>query len=206
MGLDMYLKKGIRIPKKKGSKEFKSYDELRKINDLIANEENEEIIELYKDYVFDFGDYLHWKSLTKEVVYWRKANAIHQWFVDNVQDGNDDCGYYEVSKEKLTELRDKCAEVMSVIELEDGKVSNGYSFKENENGEFEKVEYWEDGKIVKNPSVVAQILPTQSGFFYGSTDYNQWYYEDIKRTLAELNKVLKETDFEKEYLEYTSSW
>ena len=206
MGLDMYLKKGIKIPKKKGSQEFKSYDELRKINDLIANEENEEIIELYKDYVFDCGDYLHWKSLTKEVVYWRKANAIHKWFVDNVQDCNDDCCYYEVTKEKLTELRDKCAEVMSIIELEDGKVSNGYGFKKNENGELERVEYWEDGKVVKNPNIVAQILPTQSGFFYGCTDYNQWYYEEIKRTLAELNKVLKETDFEKEYLEYTSSW
>lgn len=123
-----------------------------------------------------------------------------------MQDGNDNCGYYEVTKEKLTELRDKCVEVMSVIELEDGKVSNGYGFKKNENGELEKVEYWEDGKVVKNPSAVARILPTQSGFFYGSTDYNQWYYEDIKRTLAEINKVLKETDFEKEYLEYTSSW
>lgn len=206
MGLDMYLKKGIKIPKKNKENEFIDFDELKKINDLIANDENEDITETYKDYVFDCGDYLHWKSLFKEVVYWRKANAIHQWFVDNVQDGSDDMDYYEVSKEQIEELRDVCAEVMSVIELEDGKVSCGYSFKQNENGEWERVDYWEDGKVVKNPNEVAMILPTQSGFFYGCTDYNQYYYECVKRTLAELNKLLKETDFEKEYLVYTSSW
>ena len=206
MGLDMYLKKGIKIPKKNKENEFIDFDELKKINDLIANDENEDITEIYKDYVFDCGDYLHWKSLFQEVIYWRKANAIHQWFVDNIQDGSDDMEYYEVSKEQIEELRDVCAEVMSVIELEDGKVSCGYSFKQNEDGEWERVDFWEDGKIVKNPNEVAEILPTQSGFFFGCTDYDQYYYEYIKRTLAELNKLLKETDFEKEYLVYTSSW
>lgn len=199
MGLDMYLSKGKRIPKK-------SVSEMIKIDDLISNEENKEIEELYKDYLQDCGEFIHWKSLVKEVVYWRKANAIHKWFVDNVQGGIDKCRYYEVTKEHLEELRDVCAEVMSVIELEDGKVSCGYSFKQNENGEWERVDYWEDGKVVKNPNVVAMILPTQSGFFYGCTDYDQYYYECVKRTIAEINKVLKETDFEKEYLVYRASW
>ena len=27
-----------------------------------------------------------------QIASWRKANAIHKWFVDNVQDGVDDCG------------------------------------------------------------------------------------------------------------------
>ena len=36
--------------------------------------------------------------------YWRKANAIHKWFVDNVQDGKDDCGNYYVSVKQLIEL------------------------------------------------------------------------------------------------------
>ena len=42
------------------------------------------------------------------VLYWRKANAIHGWFVDNVQGGNDNCGSYYVSREQLIELRDLC--------------------------------------------------------------------------------------------------
>ena len=46
--------------------------------------------------------------LTEEVMDWRKANAIHKWFVDNVQDGNDDCKTYYVSRDKLKELLRLC--------------------------------------------------------------------------------------------------
>jgi len=31
-----------------------------------------------------------------EAMYWRKANAIHRWFVENVQGGQDDCKPYYV--------------------------------------------------------------------------------------------------------------
>ena len=43
-------------------------------------------------------------SITTEEMYWRKANAIHNWFVTNVQDGNDDCSEYYVDREQLTKL------------------------------------------------------------------------------------------------------
>jgi hypothetical protein len=42
--------------------------------------------------------------LTIDVGYWRKANAIHNWFVKTVQDGVDECQEYTVSLEQLTEL------------------------------------------------------------------------------------------------------
>ena len=42
------------------------------------------------------------------VGYWRKANAIHNWFVQNVQDGEDECRPHYVSREKLIQLRDDC--------------------------------------------------------------------------------------------------
>lgn len=44
------------------------------------------------------------KYVTEQVAYWRKANAIHDWFVRNVQGGKDDCRTYDVPIEKLTEL------------------------------------------------------------------------------------------------------
>ena len=50
--------------------------------------------------------------VTSEVIYWRKANAIHHWFVKNVQDGVDDCKKYYVPKEKLIELRDTLKEIL----------------------------------------------------------------------------------------------
>jgi hypothetical protein len=48
-----------------------------------------------------------------EAAYWRKANAIHRWFVDNVQDGKDDCGIYYVSDVTLVELKAVCDRVLA---------------------------------------------------------------------------------------------
>lgn len=51
----------------------------------------------------------------EEVMYWRKANQIHKWFVDNVQDGYDDCEEYKLSKIKLKQLIKDCKTVLEDI-------------------------------------------------------------------------------------------
>ncbi len=43
--------------------------------------------------------------IEEEVAQWRKANSIHKWFVDNVQNGKDDCRDYYVSHEQIAEPR-----------------------------------------------------------------------------------------------------
>mgnify|MGYP003339653075 CR=1 FL=1 len=89
MGLDMYL----------NAKRYLWHSEDEVINNITSN-----FPELGEGKV---------KQLTAEVGYWRKANAIHKWFVDNVQEGEDDCGNYEVSNEKLKELLDLINQVLA---------------------------------------------------------------------------------------------
>lgn len=107
------------------------------------------------------------KQVIVEALYWRKANQIHKWFVDNVQKGEDDCGDYWVSRDQLEQLRDLVEEVLKTRD--------------------------------------ASKLPPQSGFFFGSTDINDWYWQDLEHTLEGLNKVLE--DFPESWdFEYHSSW
>ena len=47
-----------------------------------------------------------------EIGYWRKANAIHRWFVENCQDGIDNCATYYVDEKDLRELRELCKMVL----------------------------------------------------------------------------------------------
>lgn len=47
-----------------------------------------------------------------EIGYWRKANAIHKWFVDNCQNGIDNCAIYYINRDKLKELRKVCKTVL----------------------------------------------------------------------------------------------
>ncbi len=138
-------------------------------------------------------------EITEQVARWRKANAIHKWFVDNAQNGVDDCKEYYVSEEQLKDLRDLCEQVIKASKLVKGKVKNGYKY---ENGKL--VPILEGGEYIKNPSVARKLLPTQEGFFFGSYDYDQWYMEDIKYTAKTLKKLLAKNDNGGFY--YSSSW
>jgi len=109
-------------------------------------------------------------SITEHVGYWRKANAIHKWFVDNVQDGVDECQRSWIAQEKLSELLEVCKQILA------------------------------------NKELAPKLLPTQSGFFFGPTEYNEWYFEDIQSTVSILQPIVDgfETDSNEYY--YRSSW
>lgn len=140
--------------------------------------------------------------IMEDVGYWRKANEIHAWFVDHIQDGEDDCDYHhEVTKEILEELRDTCIKVLTGSVMMLGQVKNGATLV---NGEW--IDNLEPGKVIINPEIAEELLPTQSGFFFGGTDYDEWYIEDLKYTIKMINEVLATTDFDKQMLFYVSSW
>ena len=149
---------------------------------------------------FENMEYEEWKN--SKVAQWRKSNQVHKWFVDTIQDGNDDCGYYKVSKEKLQGLITLCKTILNETSLIDGDVISGFIF--NEQGE--KIPQIMKGKVIDKPEICRDLLPTQEGFFFGSIDYDEYYYEDIKYTYETLNEVLANTDWDNEELYYSSSW
>ncbi|GLQ52494.1 hypothetical protein ACFFJT_13070 [Dyella flava] len=50
-------------------------------------------------------------GVSVRVGYWRKFDPLHQWFVNNVQGGHDDCRPSFVSSEVLTELEDQLDQI-----------------------------------------------------------------------------------------------
>ena len=182
MGLDMYLTKTKRV------KEF-STEDYAKVNNALPWEPEEynwdkglaelcpdlksKGVEQLNDAVYIKGEKSSFQYITlkKEIGYWRKANQIHNWFVNECQDGVDECQLTEVHKEDLEELLEKC-----------------YSVAHKK----------------ANPE---ETLPTVGGFFFGNTDMDCPYYmEDIKSTIAILEKAIATTDWDKEIVFYQSSW
>ena len=129
-------------------------------------------------------------GITELVGQWRKANAIHDWFVQNVQDGNDDCREYDVELSQLQELYDACVHIRDNSKLIDGKIKNGYTVKEV-GGKIVETPIMEQGKTIVDKSVAKELLPTTKGFFFGSTDYDEYYMEDILDTIEILDPLLK---------------
>jgi hypothetical protein len=103
-----------------------------------------------------------------QVAYWRKANQIHNWFVKNVQRGEDDCEEYDVSRGQLEQLRKLCKQALRK----------------------------------KDPA----LLPPAEGFFFGSTEVDEYYWEQLKETVSKLTRVLDAPVPEDTYFTYRSSW
>lgn len=156
MGLDMYL-----TGKRYISKHFNEGD----------TERAEAIQKLFPELegkAGRWGDASPVKEVQIEAGYWRKANMIHDWFVKNVQDGEDECRPHYVGREQLEELRDLCKQVL------------------------------------ENREKASELLPTASGFFFGSTDYDEYYFQDLEQTVEIIDAALElppSWDFE-----YRSSW
>ena len=61
-------------------------------------------------------------------------------------------------------------------------------------------------KVLDNHNLAPDIMPTSSGFFFGGTDYDDWYYEDLRYTVKVVGEILETTDFENEVIEYSDWW
>ena len=178
--------------------------------DFYPDETKEKFRELVS--VFDVGTYIDPHSPSATVAftdsavevhftaaYWRKANQIHRWFVENVQGGEDECNPFPASRGKLQELAKACSFVLGRSELEDGRIHIGT--RATAAG---VEEMYEDGKVVVEPAVAQEILPTASGFFFGGTEYDEWYVQDLEGTVLQIERALKMPDIWT--FVYQSSW
>ena len=112
---------------------------------------------------------------------WRKANGIHNWFVTKVQDGRDECQQSYVSGQQLRELRDACEQVV-----------------------FAHVN---DTRTVHK--VAQEVgLTTIHGSFFGSTEYDEWYIEDLRYTMRLVNRLETSGVFDNAWVDiyYQASW
>ena len=147
MGLDMYLESEHHI----FGKEAKATVEITNYN---GEKETRE---------FDITS----GTIVTKIGYWRKANAIHKWFVDNVQNGDDDCGRYYVDIGDMERLKSLCEEVL------------------------------------EQPQKAKELLPPCNGFFFGSTEIDDDYFQDLKDTVKIINNVLENEDGD---IYYHASW
>ena len=169
MGLDMYLE--IR------KDEYRSKYHQDKGSDIIL-EHPKDITE----FIPNPADLRISRQTNYEVGYWRKANHIHNWFMQNCAERNeydnpiDDCRPIRITVGALEKLLDTCK------------------------------------KVLADHSLASSLLPTQSGFFFGSTEYDEYYFSETERTIKIIEPVLK---FAKHKLEiedydwevyYQASW
>jgi hypothetical protein len=156
MGLDMYLR----------AKTYTANNDYYQKNPEVFDEVLQSL-ELTPD---QLDPSMFTMTISIPILYWRKENAIHNWFVKNVQDGEDNCQEYYVSREALQELAETCQ------------------------------------KVIVDKSLAHDLLPTSEGFFFGTTDYDEWYFEGLQKTDNRITKLLRSPQFKEYDFYYQSSW
>jgi len=53
--------------------------------------------------------------------------------------------------------------------------------------------------VIADHSMAPTVLPTSSGFFFGSTDYDEWYFSDLERELTAFQGIVDNWDDTKVY-------
>lgn len=151
MGLDMYL------TARKYLSDFQEDD--KKIVDLLGS--------------MPIGRHgLRIRGVEAEAIYWRKANAIHNWFVNNVQNGEDECKEHYVTRDQLEELHDLCVNVIKA----------------------------------KTKDAAIESLPPIDGFFFGGTDIDEYYWQDLEYTRDKIREILENPGLKDWDFYYQSSW
>ena len=107
MGLDMYLSARKYVNKIDWAKmrEVEDYSEatLPEYNEVVQAAGLQDVQQ---------DNEIYGASVSVNCAYWRKVNSVHNWFVQNVQDGEDNCGEYYVSQDKLKELLTTCRQAL----------------------------------------------------------------------------------------------
>lgn len=105
-----------------------------------------------------------------EAMYWRKMNAIHNWFVENIQDGVDNCQTHYVARDQLENL---LLTIETVLSKKDDKEAK-------------------------------TLLPPTEGFFFGSQDIDEYYWDELRETRWKLREDMEANPDDEYY--YYASW
>lgn len=102
------------------------------------------------------------KIILSEVAYFRKANMVHGWFVDNIQDGNDTSAYYRVEGSSIARLRDLIRKALKDKDATLLPPKTGFFF-----GNYEiNDRYWE---MLKESLEKLEALDEDKSYMYSSS-------------------------------------
>ncbi len=105
-----------------------------------------------------------YKLEKEELGYLRKANMIHYWLEKHIIEKNPEINEIKNCRQYALNYKDLHALYMDI--------------------EF----------VLENPTLAKEILPTRPGFFFGNLQYNEIYFQTLKKAKTQLKKILNNTE------------
>lgn len=147
-----------------------------------------------------------WDSNDNEIIYWRKENHFHKFFCGNGESTSEtiDCtGPYVISRNLLTDLLTRIDTILAT--KLDKPITKKFSHGFTVEADGKRTKQFVELTIEYDEKIAEALLPTQSGFFFGSTEYNPWYFKSLGYAKDVISNYLIEHPNENQFI-YDSSW
>jgi hypothetical protein len=106
--------------------------------------------------------------IIEQVGYWRKFNALHGYIVDTFASGEDNCQQIYLDNYNLIQILDTLKQAKDILDS--------------------------DASDEVKSDKLSDVFPICEGFFYGSTDYGDYYAECVDDTILLLMDLIDECD------------
>jgi hypothetical protein len=106
--------------------------------------------------------------IVEDVGYWRKFNALHNYIVENFADGRDDYQHIGLTEGGLRNILDTLKQAKYILDS--------------------------DASDEEKSDKLSDVFPTAEGFFFGSTDYEDYYAECVDNAILLLSDLIDECD------------
>jgi hypothetical protein len=106
--------------------------------------------------------------IIEQVGYWRKFNALHGYIVDTFASGEDNCQQIYLDNYSLIQILDTLKQAKDILDS--------------------------DASDEEKSDKLSDVFPTAEGFFFGSTDYEDYYAECVDNAILLLSDLIDECD------------
>lgn len=141
--------------------------------------------------------------ITEEIAYWRKANQIHGWFARNGHEVTADVRY-NLEGEQIQQLVNDCKKVLEILNnapQKKAEIVAGWK-----NGE----QYTEEIDVAdlspEDEETIMELLPPTEGFFFGSSEIDSWYKQQLEETIKVLQEEIEFNEDKYPEYQYYASW
>ena len=136
--------------------------------------------------------------LIERVAVWRKFNALHNWIVDNCAEGIDECQEICISQNDMENLLNTLKRAKKELDRAGMKKATIQTGWDSNGDTFAEIDVYDCEDEIKD------ILPPTSGFFFGSLQIDEYYKNEVERTIQVIDNLLKEDAGGDFY--YQASW
>lgn len=131
----------------------------------------------------------------QQLGYWRKANAVHGWFVRECAGGVDECQEIFVPRDYLARLRSDCNNALANRENAVENNSSTRVIEQPPNSGQELMDFIMENMKAEQQKIGTTLvsddpLAPTAGFFFGSTEKDEWYYNDLLETIDIIDRAL----------------